>query len=107
MWLLSRFRLYMKFNSFWKFSKIQVLIWDVEAQPNRHAVFGATNSRPDLVNFCCHDSFLEHSFSNFLGKSFKKFWKFVYTNEVKQLNLHLEDKFSIDGYMICQKSRFT
>ena len=29
--------------------KLQVLIWDVEAQPNRHAVFGATNSRPDLV----------------------------------------------------------
>lgn len=27
----------------------QVLIWDVEAQPNRHAVLGATNSRPDLV----------------------------------------------------------
>ncbi|XP_024017138.1 WD-40 repeat-containing protein MSI4 [Morus notabilis] len=26
-----------------------VLIWDVEAQPNRHAVFGATNSRPDLI----------------------------------------------------------
>ncbi|ONK59277.1 uncharacterized protein A4U43_C08F4800 [Asparagus officinalis] len=26
-----------------------VLIWDVEAQPNRHAVFGATESRPDLV----------------------------------------------------------
>ncbi|KAB1218430.1 WD-40 repeat-containing protein MSI4 [Morella rubra] len=25
-----------------------VLIWDVEAQPNRHAVLGATNSRPDL-----------------------------------------------------------
>lgn len=27
----------------------QVLIWDVEAQPNRHAVLGATDSRPDLV----------------------------------------------------------
>ncbi|XP_062091030.1 WD-40 repeat-containing protein MSI4 [Humulus lupulus] len=26
-----------------------VFIWDVEAQPNRHAVFGATNSRPDLI----------------------------------------------------------
>ncbi|MED6211073.1 WD-40 repeat-containing protein msi4 [Stylosanthes scabra] len=26
-----------------------VLIWDVESQPNRHAVLGATNSRPDLV----------------------------------------------------------
>ncbi|KAJ4749870.1 WD-40 repeat-containing protein MSI4 [Rhynchospora pubera] len=26
-----------------------VLIWDVEAQPNRHAVLGATESRPDLV----------------------------------------------------------
>ncbi|RYR30160.1 hypothetical protein Ahy_B01g054989 isoform B [Arachis hypogaea] len=26
-----------------------VLIWDVEAQPNRHAVLGATNSRPDLI----------------------------------------------------------
>lgn len=26
-----------------------VLIWDVEAQPNRHAVLGATPSRPDLV----------------------------------------------------------
>ncbi|KAJ0076064.1 hypothetical protein Patl1_33494 [Pistacia atlantica] len=25
-----------------------VLIWDVEAQPNRHAVLGATESRPDL-----------------------------------------------------------
>ncbi|KAF7037230.1 hypothetical protein CFC21_047663 [Triticum aestivum] len=25
-----------------------VLIWDVEAQPNRHAVLGATDSRPDL-----------------------------------------------------------
>lgn len=28
---------------------IQVLIWDVEAQPNRHAVLGAAESRPDLV----------------------------------------------------------
>lgn len=28
---------------------IQVLIWDVDAQPNRHAVLGATESRPDLV----------------------------------------------------------
>ncbi|KAF2285140.1 hypothetical protein GH714_038803 [Hevea brasiliensis] len=27
----------------------EVLIWDVEAQPNRHAVLGATNSRPDLI----------------------------------------------------------
>ncbi|XP_068328242.1 WD-40 repeat-containing protein MSI4-like [Pyrus communis] len=26
-----------------------VLIWDVEAQPNRHAVLGATTSRPDLI----------------------------------------------------------
>ncbi|KAF7030150.1 hypothetical protein CFC21_041754 [Triticum aestivum] len=26
-----------------------VLIWDVEAQPNRHAVLGATDSRPDLI----------------------------------------------------------
>ncbi|KAK1550318.1 hypothetical protein Q3G72_017154 [Acer saccharum] len=26
-----------------------VLIWDVEAQPNRHAVLGANNSRPDLI----------------------------------------------------------
>lgn len=26
-----------------------VLIWDVEAQPNRHAVLGAAPSRPDLV----------------------------------------------------------
>ncbi|XP_027338916.1 WD-40 repeat-containing protein MSI4 [Abrus precatorius] len=26
-----------------------VLIWDVENQPNRHAVLGATNSRPDLI----------------------------------------------------------
>uniref|UniRef100_A0A803NY41 Histone-binding protein RBBP4-like N-terminal domain-containing protein n=1 Tax=Cannabis sativa TaxID=3483 RepID=A0A803NY41_CANSA len=26
-----------------------VFIWDVEAQPNRHAVLGATNSRPDLL----------------------------------------------------------
>ncbi|XWS70009.1 hypothetical protein CRYUN_Cryun03dG0012400 [Craigia yunnanensis] len=26
-----------------------VLIWDVEAQPNRHAVLGATHSRPDLI----------------------------------------------------------
>ncbi|KAJ7955889.1 WD-40 repeat-containing protein MSI4-like [Quillaja saponaria] len=26
-----------------------VLIWDVEAQPNRHAVLGATNSHPDLI----------------------------------------------------------
>lgn len=32
-----------------RFTKTQVLIWDVEAQPNRHAVLGATNSRPDLV----------------------------------------------------------
>lgn len=33
----------------------QVLIWDVESQPNRHAVLGATPSRPDLVRncFCC------------------------------------------------------
>lgn len=27
----------------------QVLIWDVETQPNRHAVLGASESRPDLV----------------------------------------------------------
>ncbi|XP_057506328.1 WD-40 repeat-containing protein MSI4-like [Actinidia eriantha] len=27
----------------------EVLIWDVEAQPNRHAVLGAVDSRPDLV----------------------------------------------------------
>ncbi|KAL3532618.1 hypothetical protein ACH5RR_006139 [Cinchona calisaya] len=27
----------------------EVLIWDIEAQPNRHAVLGATESRPDLV----------------------------------------------------------
>ncbi|PWZ28942.1 DNA polymerase epsilon catalytic subunit B [Zea mays] len=27
---------------------VQVLIWDVEAQPNRHAVLGASESRPDL-----------------------------------------------------------
>ncbi|EEF34972.1 WD-repeat protein, putative [Ricinus communis] len=27
----------------------EVLIWDVDAQPNRHAVLGATESRPDLV----------------------------------------------------------
>ncbi|PIN25126.1 Nucleosome remodeling factor, subunit CAF1/NURF55/MSI1 [Handroanthus impetiginosus] len=27
----------------------EVLIWDVEAQPNRHAVLGADDSRPDLV----------------------------------------------------------
>ena len=27
----------------------QVLIWDVETQPNRHAVLGAATSRPDLV----------------------------------------------------------
>lgn len=27
----------------------QVLIWDVETQPNRHAILGATESRPDLV----------------------------------------------------------
>ncbi|KAF9600977.1 hypothetical protein IFM89_014962 [Coptis chinensis] len=26
-----------------------VLIWDVESQPNRHAVLGAADSRPDLV----------------------------------------------------------
>ncbi|CAL1357585.1 unnamed protein product [Linum trigynum] len=26
-----------------------VLIWDVETQPNRHAVLGASNSRPDLI----------------------------------------------------------
>ncbi|KAM0031976.1 putative transcription factor WD40-like family [Helianthus debilis subsp. tardiflorus] len=26
-----------------------VLIWDVEAQPNRHAVLGATESHPDLI----------------------------------------------------------
>ncbi|GFZ11748.1 transducin family protein [Actinidia rufa] len=26
-----------------------VLIWDVEAQPNRHAVLGAQDSRPDLI----------------------------------------------------------
>ncbi|XP_061362775.1 WD-40 repeat-containing protein MSI4-like isoform X3 [Gastrolobium bilobum] len=26
-----------------------VLVWDVENQPNRHAVLGATNSRPDLI----------------------------------------------------------
>ncbi|KAL1554967.1 WD-40 repeat-containing protein msi4, variant 2 [Salvia divinorum] len=27
----------------------EVLIWDVEAQPNRHAILGAEDSRPDLV----------------------------------------------------------
>ncbi|XAR67163.1 hypothetical protein NMG60_11013623 [Bertholletia excelsa] len=27
----------------------EVLIWDVEAQPNRHAVLGAADSHPDLV----------------------------------------------------------
>ncbi|KAL0337289.1 UNVERIFIED_CONTAM: WD-40 repeat-containing protein MSI4 [Sesamum calycinum] len=27
----------------------EVLIWDVEAQPNRHALLGAADSRPDLV----------------------------------------------------------
>ncbi|XP_052183253.1 WD-40 repeat-containing protein MSI4-like [Diospyros lotus] len=27
----------------------EVLIWDIEAQPNRHAVCGAADSRPDLV----------------------------------------------------------
>ncbi|KAJ8766938.1 hypothetical protein K2173_011756 [Erythroxylum novogranatense] len=27
----------------------EVLIWDVEAQPNRHALLGATNSHPDLI----------------------------------------------------------
>ncbi|XP_059634823.1 WD-40 repeat-containing protein MSI4-like [Cornus florida] len=27
----------------------EVLIWDIEAQPNRHAVLGAGDSRPDLV----------------------------------------------------------
>lgn len=27
----------------------QVLIWDIEAQPNRQAVLGASESRPDLV----------------------------------------------------------
>ncbi|XP_056856930.1 WD-40 repeat-containing protein MSI4 [Raphanus sativus] len=26
-----------------------VLIWDVDTQPNRHAVLGAANSRPDLI----------------------------------------------------------
>ncbi|KAK2645378.1 hypothetical protein Ddye_020573 [Dipteronia dyeriana] len=26
-----------------------ILVWDVEAQPNRHAVLGANNSRPDLI----------------------------------------------------------
>lgn len=27
----------------------EVLIWDIEAQPNKHAVYGAAASRPDLV----------------------------------------------------------
>ncbi|XXG45997.1 hypothetical protein AAC387_Pa02g0942 [Persea americana] len=27
-----------------------VLIWDVEAQPNRHAVLGTADSRPDLID---------------------------------------------------------
>ncbi|XP_073150742.1 WD-40 repeat-containing protein MSI4 [Henckelia pumila] len=27
----------------------EVLIWDVESQPNRHAVIGAAESRPDLI----------------------------------------------------------
>lgn len=36
----------------------QVLIWDVESQPNRHAVLGATNSRPDLVNFIVKSFYL-------------------------------------------------
>lgn len=39
------------------FTKTQVLIWDVEAQPNRHAVLGATNSRPDLVHIYCQKVF--------------------------------------------------
>ena len=39
------------------YAKTQVLIWDVEAQPNRHAVLGATNSRPDLVHFYCQNVF--------------------------------------------------
>ncbi|KAI5664701.1 hypothetical protein M9H77_24024 [Catharanthus roseus] len=27
----------------------EVLIWDIESQPNRHAVLGAADSRPDLI----------------------------------------------------------
>ncbi|KAL5201998.1 hypothetical protein ABZP36_012950, partial [Zizania latifolia] len=38
-------------NLGWKHLEfIEVLIWDVEAQPNRHAVLEATESRPDLVS---------------------------------------------------------
>ncbi|XLS89652.1 hypothetical protein HN51_065660 [Arachis hypogaea] len=28
-----------------------VLIWDVESQPNHHAILGVMNSHPDLENF--------------------------------------------------------
>ncbi|RRT70022.1 hypothetical protein B296_00036818 [Ensete ventricosum] len=33
------------------FTLVKVLIWDVEAQPNRHPMLGAAESRPDLVIF--------------------------------------------------------
>ncbi|GKB80700.1 WD40 repeat-containing protein MSI4-like protein, partial [Tanacetum coccineum] len=37
------------FSFHYSLSSFQVLIWDVESQPNRHAVLGATKSRLDLI----------------------------------------------------------
>lgn len=46
--------------------EMQVLIWDVEAQPNRHAVLGAAPSRPDLVWLCLLIQMLTILFSSLL-----------------------------------------
>lgn len=56
------------------YTKTQVLIWDVEAQPNRHAVLGATNSRPDLVHFYCWNVFF---FSFIVKRPFPLFKSFL------------------------------
>ena len=46
----SSIQVYRFHTCFWiKICWFQVLIWDVETQPNRHAVLGAAHSRPDLV----------------------------------------------------------
>lgn len=39
----------MKFLKYPHVCPIQVLIWDIEAQPNRHALLGAAVSHADLV----------------------------------------------------------
>lgn len=66
---------------------MQVLIWDVEAQPNRHAVLGATNSRPDLVYFNCYILYI----ANFLLFFHLKCWNlYVNTWNCENLNRRSE-----------------